>query len=198
MRSNSRVGNRPKQLKIPRSARRMRMRFNVATRSVATDRKSVIYIFFPFMREILCVATERSLKCHDFLSGSELSRVDEVLTTCENGLFTLGGRGHLRGNVLGCIDPRKPLLRLYRLEKFKAAIRRLPLPEMGTCADSSSDGILLAVGTASGNLHIWDLTSGRFLRSMNVFPERINQVSFVDQLLVVSRGHTVNIYTISE
>lgn len=150
------------------------------------------------MREFLCVSTQKGLKYLDLTTGSQLSRVEETVHTFSQGVFSIGNSGHIKSSLVGCLDPNKPLLRLYKLDKLKAALKRFMLPEAGTCGDVSSDGVLLAVGSQSGRVHIWDLSSGKYLRCLMVFPEKISQVAFCGPYLLIVRGSTIYVYNISD
>eukprot|EP01056_Protomagalhaensia_sp_Gyna25_P002028 Protomagalhaensia_sp_Gyna_25__2027@NODE_208_length_4405_cov_20_746221_g162_i0_p1_GENE_NODE_208_length_4405_cov_20_746221_g162_i0NODE_208_length_4405_cov_20_746221_g162_i0_p1_ORF_typecomplete_len806_score142_73ANAPC4_WD40/PF12894_7/0_00069ANAPC4_WD40/PF12894_7/0_1ANAPC4_WD40/PF12894_7/0_7PQQ_2/PF13360_6/2_4e05PQQ_2/PF13360_6/6_4e02Frtz/PF11768_8/0_19Frtz/PF11768_8/9_5Frtz/PF11768_8/3_4e02WD40_like/PF17005_5/0_0041Cytochrom_D1/PF02239_16/28Cytochrom_D1/PF02239_16/0_41WD40/PF00400_32/0_3WD40/PF0040 len=78
-----------------------------------------------------------------------------------------------------------------------ASCKRVALPERAAVAASSPDGSLLAICGHSGNLFLWDTTTGAFLRLLNL-EQRVHSLRFLPNFLIASGRDVVFVFSISD
>eukprot|EP01054_Gregarina_sp_Poly1_P004894 Gregarina_sp_Poly_1__4893@NODE_25_length_19863_cov_179_262730_g23_i0_p2_GENE_NODE_25_length_19863_cov_179_262730_g23_i0NODE_25_length_19863_cov_179_262730_g23_i0_p2_ORF_typecomplete_len958_score106_79ANAPC4_WD40/PF12894_7/4e03ANAPC4_WD40/PF12894_7/7_7e06ANAPC4_WD40/PF12894_7/0_00024ANAPC4_WD40/PF12894_7/21WD40_like/PF17005_5/0_071WD40_like/PF17005_5/0_021WD40/PF00400_32/1WD40/PF00400_32/0_0025WD40/PF00400_32/7_9e02PALB2_WD40/PF16756_5/2_5PALB2_WD40/PF16756_5/0_46PALB2_WD40/PF16756_5/83Nup160/PF1 len=145
----------------------------------------------------LVVATDKSIKCISLTTGIEIATTTEAANNGPESIFVFGTGGRSDRGFIAACDSSKPLLRFYRLDKFNTSCKRVTLPEKAAAAACSLDGTIIAVGCASGNLHIWDSTTGAFLRLINL-SQRISRIRFLPQYLLICGRNSVFVYPLSE
>ncbi|KAH7865214.1 hypothetical protein Vadar_003769 [Vaccinium darrowii] len=141
-------------------------------------------------KEALVVCSNKSLgigiTMWDTESGDHLLHIPTCassphgLITCLGNQRLVASQIHRRGSVAGGV------IFIWPLNKPQAPIRSYPIEAIGPLA-CTKDGIYLVGGAPSGNAYVWEVSSGRLLRTWRAHHKSLTCLSFsVDDSFLIS------------
>lgn len=104
-----------------------------------------------------------------------------------------------KGKVIVAVR-NKALLHVYVAGK-EAPIQKIPVPEQVAAIATCGSEWLLAGGTVSGRLLVWEMASGRLLFNKSVHYQKINKVAFTlnrNYLVACSEDSRITVFSVAD
>ncbi|KAI3885304.1 hypothetical protein MKW98_002696 [Papaver atlanticum] len=141
------------------------------------------------VREALVVCSDKSLGAGitiwDMESGDHLLHIPTCASPshgflCLRNQFLVASQIHKHGSFGG------GAIFIWPLNKPQAPLRSYPIEAVGPLS-CTEDGLYLAGGAPSGNAYVWEVLSGRMLRSWRAHHKSVNCIAFTaDSSLLIS------------
>ncbi|XP_010248940.1 PREDICTED: protein ROOT INITIATION DEFECTIVE 3-like [Nelumbo nucifera] len=140
------------------------------------------------VREVLVACSDRSMSLGitvwDMNTGDRLLHIPTCASPfhgllCLRNQFLVASQAHKHGSFGG------GAIFLWPLNKPQSPLRSYPIEAIGPIS-STKDGLYLVGGALSGNAYVWEIMSGRLLKTWRAHPKALNCLAFSgdDSLLI--------------
>ncbi|KAI9598981.1 quinon protein alcohol dehydrogenase-like superfamily [Syncephalis fuscata] len=135
------------------------------------------------LTETVLTAGDGGLQLWDPRTGTILSSYKLTGGDCHPHALAVGNAsfrgGSLRPGVIYAAQADKAMMHVYQFEKDQPFIK-FTIPEAGSAVVVSHSGIYCAMGTNTGRIYVWEVTSGTLLRVIDAHFKTVNVLRFTD------------------